>query len=133
MDQCPKQHYIPIYLIVVGSFSIFQQLLNVCARFMKRNDNESSSRHLSCACCRCFRSVINLFVFMWFIAGNIWIYSAYQPNFTDRSSPDFCHKTLYLFAFWMTTSVYIVLALSCCCMGCLACCSACCTVFREQR
>lgn len=42
--------------------------------------------------------------------GNVWIYSIYQPNYNKNTSVDpYCNKTLYLFAFWTTTLVYILL------------------------
>ena len=55
-----------------------------------------------------FRGLTKLFPFAWFVAGNVWIYSNYEPNYTDPSSPDFCNKKLYLFAFWVTNSYYIL-------------------------
>ena len=45
--------------------------------------------------------------------GNVWIYSIYQPNYNSLTSDvdPYCHKTLYLFAFWTTTLLYILLGL----------------------
>ena len=40
--------------------------------------------------------------------GKVYIYKNYEPNYTDPSSSDFCHKTLYLFAFCVTNSCYIL-------------------------
>ena len=41
-------------------------------------------------------------------AGNVWIYSIYQPNYNPSAGPH-CDKTLYLFAFWITSLVYILI------------------------
>lgn len=51
--------------------------------------------------------------------GNVWIYSIYQPNYNKNTTSvdPYCDKTLYLFAFWTTTLVYILLGLFLLC-GC---------------
>lgn len=51
-------------------------------------------------------SLINCFMLCWFFIGSYWIYSIYQPNYGKD-----CDKTLYLFAFWLVTSVYLAAAL----------------------
>jgi hypothetical protein len=43
-----------------------------------------------------------------FFAGSVWVYKEYEPNY-DPSRGKYCNRTLYLFAFWLITSVYIVL------------------------
>ena len=48
------------------------------------------------------------FIISFVCDGNVYIYKNYEPNYTDPSSSDFCHKTLYLFAFWVTNSCYIL-------------------------
>lgn len=56
--------------------------------------------------------------------GNVWIYSIYEPNYNKNatSAEPYCDKTLYLFAFWTTTLVYILLGVflvgSCCVLVC---------------
>ena len=105
---------IPIYLIVAASAGLF----NTCcasALIYQSGDDKQTLNPLS--------GLIQLFQFAWFITGNVWIYSIYEPNYTDPSSPDFCNKTLYLFAFWVTNSYYILFGVvlgivKCCtCMG----------------
>ncbi|XP_041635830.1 transmembrane protein 272-like [Cheilinus undulatus] len=108
LDDCPRQRYIPIYLIVVGVFGLVLTVLSClpCAREPKEGPPSPLSR-----VCTIWNSLTSFFLFCWFIAGNVWIYSIYQPNYkkntTDISS--YCNKTLYLFAFWTTTLVYILL------------------------
>ena len=36
-DDCPIQKYIPIYLIVAGSFGVFRNLISLCSRGTKRH------------------------------------------------------------------------------------------------
>nr|XP_015196236.1 PREDICTED: uncharacterized protein LOC107076615 isoform X3 [Lepisosteus oculatus]XP_015196237.1 PREDICTED: uncharacterized protein LOC107076615 isoform X3 [Lepisosteus oculatus]XP_015196238.1 PREDICTED: uncharacterized protein LOC107076615 isoform X3 [Lepisosteus oculatus] len=108
LHDCPSQRYIPIYLLVTGVFSVVLSLLS-CLPCAKEEEEGGSSSMLS-SLCTTWNSLTSLFLFCWFIAGNVWIYSIYQPNYT-RGEPDFCNKTLYLFAFWATTLVYIFLGL----------------------
>ncbi|XP_038588475.1 transmembrane protein 272-like [Micropterus salmoides] len=101
MNDCPRQPFIPIYLLLIGVCSIIERwCLNKCNTLLYR--------------------VFSFFVFIWFIAGNVGIYSIYEPNYnknTTQVSP-YCNKTLYLFAFWTNNLTYIllgVLFLSWCC------------------
>ncbi|XP_056156615.1 transmembrane protein 272-like [Lampris incognitus] len=121
LDECPRQHYIPIYLIVMG---IFGMLLTVqsclpCAQEPKDGTTNPISHY-----CIAWNSLTSLFLFCWFITGNVWIYSIYKPNFnqTTTNLDPYCNKTLYLFAFWTTTLVYIFLGLfllfGSCVLGC---------------
>lgn len=48
-------------------------------------------------------SLINCFMLCWFFIGSYWIYSIYEPEYGKD-----CDKTLYLFAFWIITSVYLI-------------------------
>ena len=92
---------IPIYLIIGGSFG----LSSICCLGEAKHTccgNETTANPLVA------NSLMQLFLFAWFIAGNVWIYKNYEPNYADPSSPDFCHKTLYLFAFWVTNSRHIL-------------------------
>jgi len=63
--------------------------------------------------------MVQLFMFAWFVCGSVWIYTNYQPNYADPESADYCNKTLYLFAFWVTTSYHIVsgVVLTCFCVA----------------
>ncbi|XP_054457879.1 transmembrane protein 272-like [Anoplopoma fimbria] len=108
-NDCPKQPYIPIYLMVMGVVSLVLTVLSLlpcCARF------EIQSMAWSC--------LVALFFFCWFTAGNVWIYSIYEPSYnqTASSMDTYCNKTLYLFAFWTTNLFYILLGfmilMSCC-------------------
>ncbi|XP_041482731.1 transmembrane protein 272-like [Lytechinus variegatus] len=128
IDDCPVEYLIPIYLITMGAAYIVKSLIDLKGRFQKSrlpkeeqadfkpNKVESGLSHL-----------LGTFCFAFFIAGNVWIYSNYKPNTSDSSSDDYCHPTLYYFAFWVTTVCYIIAGLFCfcgCCIGCMASCCA---------
>ncbi|CAI5668935.1 unnamed protein product [Oreochromis niloticus] len=104
LHDCPRQPFIPIYLLVIGVVTLLFSILQ-CRRI----------RWSACSC------LVSLFVFCWFIAGNVWIYSVYEPSYNKTASPDmYCNKTLYLFAFWTMNLNYILLGflLFCPCCSC---------------
>ncbi|XP_066578735.1 transmembrane protein 272 [Amia ocellicauda] len=123
LHDCPRQRYIPIYLVVSGVFTVALSLL-ACLPCTK-NEEEGGTGGLLGNVCTTWTSLASLFLFCWFITGNVWIYSIYQPNYTPGAA-DFCNKTLYLFAFWTTTLVYILLGVllvgGCCALLCVCIC-----------
>ncbi|XP_061103809.1 transmembrane protein 272-like [Conger conger] len=122
LDKCPVQPYIPIYVLVSGVFTMVLSLLSClpCARESEEPQNPLSS------ICTAWNSLMILFLFCWFIAGNVWIYSVYAPSYDPNDLTQYCHKTLYLFAFWLTTLVYILVGVllvgGCCALLCMAVC-----------
>lgn len=121
-DRCPAERYIPIYLIVLGSFGILRNLVGLYSQIKIRSSNgdgEDDGHKAKSS----FEHCISCFLVIWFIAGNVWIYSIYEPEYMDTSSLDYCDKGLYLFAFWLTTASYIVIGLMCFCMCCVAFCA----------
>ncbi|KAM9836925.1 transmembrane protein 272 [Aulostomus maculatus] len=121
LDECPAQKYIPIYLMVVGVFGLVLTILSClpCAQEPKDGTTNPLSR-----VCAIWNSLTSFFLFCWFIAGNVWIYSIYEPDYNKNTTNVdlYCNKTLYLFAFWTTTLVYILLLLflfvGCCVLVC---------------
>ncbi|XP_070711102.1 transmembrane protein 272-like [Pempheris klunzingeri] len=108
-NDCPRQPYIPVYLLVSGAVPLLLGLLNILPC------TAGFGNH-----CKAWSSLVSLFFFCWFIAGNVWIYSIYEPNYnkTTTSIDTYCDKTLYLFAFWTTNMTYILLGLMLFCMCC---------------
>ena len=108
-DECPVENMIPIYLIVGGSAGLLSIFCACAVESVEYREARSPSQsvspywHVIKHLCRLLLPLL----FAWFIAGNVWIYKNYEPNYTDPESPYFCHKTLYLFAFWVITSYYI--------------------------
>ncbi|KAG8181408.1 hypothetical protein JTE90_023571 [Oedothorax gibbosus] len=107
LDECPVQPYIPIYLVVGGSFGIFYNFISSCCQSDKRS---------------CFDDIMSLFLFVWFILGCVWVYSVKHVEFYVTTDPDYCHKTCYNFAFWLLNVTFILLGAL---LG-LACCAGCC-------
>ena len=120
-NQCPVEDKIPIYLIVAGAIGVFRNLISLGQR-AKQSDNQDEEEEKKK---RPVESILDCFLFVWFICGNVWIYQNYvDVNYVDVSDPKYCHKTLYLFAFWITTSTYILVGVLCCCVCCVGICAA---------
>ncbi len=66
-DDCPKEKYIPIYLIVGGTFGVLKNLGNVCQRLRNRKEQQDEEN----AKTNPFDSLLNCFLAAWFIAGKI--------------------------------------------------------------
>ncbi|TRY85542.1 hypothetical protein DNTS_026899 [Danionella cerebrum] len=123
LKDCPQQHYIPLFVLISGVFSVCLALLSClpCA-----SDQEGGNKGLSLFC-SLWNVLVSAFLFCWVISGSVWIYSIYPPNY-NNTVPDvpYCNKTLYLFAFWTTTVGYILLALALVLSFCFCICSCIC-------
>uniref|UniRef100_A0A7N6AVB0 Uncharacterized protein n=2 Tax=Anabas testudineus TaxID=64144 RepID=A0A7N6AVB0_ANATE len=124
LHDCPRQYLIPIFLIVAGVVGFVLSVLSCLPCTQETNNDSTNSSPLS-RICIIWNSLTSLFLSCWFIAGSVWIYSIYEPNYNKNTTnvDPYCNKTLYLFAFWITTLVYILLGLSllcgCCGLFCL--------------
>ncbi|XP_078525680.1 transmembrane protein 272-like isoform X2 [Lissotriton helveticus] len=108
---CPAQYLITYYLIISGVTSL---LLLILSFFL--HGNGAWFYYLYTV----FKVIFGLFQLAFFIAGNVWIYSIYAPNYTDPTAANYCHKVLYLYAFWITNVAYILLGLSLCIACCMS-------------
>ncbi|XP_034425127.1 uncharacterized protein LOC117752076 isoform X2 [Hippoglossus hippoglossus] len=70
LDDCPVQHYIPIYLIVSGVFGLMLALLS-CLPFSQKPE-DGTTNPLSTACIT-WNSLTSCFLFCWFIAGELQV------------------------------------------------------------
>lgn len=120
LKECPREHYIPIFLVVMGVFSLILALLSClpCTQ-AKEGSNNALNRF-----CTAWTSLVSAFVFCWFIAGNVWVYRIYEPIYVKNATTVdvYCNKTVYLFAFWTITLVYILVGAflvgGCCVLVC---------------
>ncbi|XP_022335581.1 transmembrane protein 272-like [Crassostrea virginica] len=127
LDDCPLEKYIPIYLVVSGSVGLFYNIFGIiksacCKKSSEQMQGEEEGPAAKLG--TCMSSLLSCFMSAWFIAGNVWVYSNYDDISTNAASANYCHPTAYYFAFWVITSVYIIIGLvillSCCC--CVALC-----------
>lgn len=127
MYQCPQGEYIPVYLIVggniyltnqqwplyhapkliifLGLLGVLKQLLHLSVRVRKTPEEMAAERMRHTPA----HTLLDCFMLGWFIIGSVWVYELYEPNY-DPSQGLYCNRTLYLFAYWLITSVYICLA-----------------------
>lgn len=102
---CPQGEYIPVYLLVGGGFGVLKQLLHLSTRVRSREEQALERLRQSPT-----QTLINCFMLGWFIIGSFWIYRIYEPNY-DPAMGKYCNKSLYLFTFWLITSVYMTLGI----------------------
>ena len=130
-DKCKIQSKIPIYLIVFGIFGILRNILCMVDKSQDRmRGDEASATGDESGKCKSCSSLIDLFLFIWFICGNIWVYGTSEPDFNQPNSSGYCDKTVFLFAFWLNTSLYILFGAFCACCCFLGCCIA---VFSDSN
>jgi len=143
-DDCPVEPFIPIYLIIGGAIGILKTIIEIIRRVTQNGDIFSSEEKEETTSAGVpqqtddrsiawvfFDGIISLFLFSWFIAGNIWVYSKYKPNFVAPTHEplNYCNKTLYMFAFWVITASYLILGMICFCTCCLGLCASCTALF----
>ncbi|XP_022326488.2 transmembrane protein 272-like isoform X2 [Crassostrea virginica] len=129
LNKCTLERMIPIYLVVSGAVGIVYNVFGILRKMGKSRNEEGESEDrpgVFTSICNC---VFGCFLFAWFIAGNVWIYSNYDHWSRDPMNAYYCHPTCYLFAFWTTTLVYILTGATIvfgCCSACIAACCSCC-------
>ncbi|XP_072376403.1 transmembrane protein 272-like isoform X1 [Diabrotica undecimpunctata] len=111
LHDCPQGEYIPVYLLVGGIFGVVKQLLHLSAR-VRQTEEERQEENLRQSPTQ---TLLNCFMLGWFIIGSVWVYKEYEPNY-DSSRGKYCNQNLYLFAFWLITSVYILLGVITVCL-----------------
>ncbi|TRZ03586.1 hypothetical protein DNTS_013500 [Danionella cerebrum] len=68
LNECPKQPYIPVYLLVSGVFSLLLGLLSCLPCTQEPEDGVQTPLSRLCTA---WNSLVSLFLFCWFIAGKI--------------------------------------------------------------
>lgn len=63
-------------------------------------------------------SLLNCVLFGWFIAGCVIVFRNYEPDFENSASVRYCHRTVYMYTFWLITSALISFGLF---IGCICC------------
>ncbi|CAF0797841.1 unnamed protein product [Adineta ricciae] len=122
LGQCPVEPNIPVYLIVTGACGLASILLTIMIvlSFILVLKRQTAATAVTAACIigcvLIFLFVMSLFLFAWFIAGNVWIFGVHKKvDLDNSSSPNYCQRTLYQFAFAMLIISYVMCGISCCC------------------
>ncbi|XP_072255496.1 transmembrane protein 272-like [Pyxicephalus adspersus] len=102
---CPGQYLIPYYLIISGAAGI----LFLCLTCLPCGDGrEPPTTSLPTLCAQ---GLMILFMFAFFITGNVWIYSLYNEPWDSPTDPKRCNRVLFLYAFWITNVSYMFIAI----------------------
>ncbi|CAF0849428.1 unnamed protein product [Rotaria sp. Silwood1] len=128
-DQCPMNPNIPIYLIVTGACGMASIVLVLVINggfiwCIKRNSIAVTFAMLCLTIIiGLFILLMSLFLFAWFIVGNVWIFGAKKDVQYDNplSFTNYCHRTLYEFAFAILIITWIMPVVCCiyhCIRGC---------------
>ncbi|XP_055895235.1 transmembrane protein 272-like [Biomphalaria glabrata] len=124
-DDCPAEQMIPIYLIVAGCFHVVGEILSII-QFCRKTPEDTEAQEKYTNHITCTISTLNCFNLSWFIAGCVFIYRAKEyVQFTDKNAPNFCHEILYMFAFWITNSSFVIVGVVICFAGCIGCIAVC--------
>lgn len=102
LKDCPTEPLIPIYLIVAGAVMV----LTGCCSTSQADEQNRAKRRVNVA-----GILFNIFNLAWFIFGSVVVFRAYKPSF-DEKSENYCHKTVYLFAFVILVIEYAFVCLS---------------------
>ena len=126
---------IPIWLIVFGTVSLLQTVVNLCKRCCQcllkdaEDDDDDDNAATKCiSCCGCsIESFLIAFLFVWLIAGSVWVFGAFSEyQAPDAGCTDCCHTVPYLFSFVVLILIYslggLVCLVMCCCFCCVAIC-----------
>eukprot|EP00064_Thunnus_orientalis_P020734 superscaffoldBa00005874_g20879 len=96
-NDCPQQPNIPNYLLGMALIPLI--MVQFVTFPCERDAPQPYQRPGVLKACLHFLAAVS--IPMWILAGDIWIFSIYQPNY-DPAAADglYCNKTLYTFAFW---------------------------------
>ncbi|XP_069141643.1 transmembrane protein 272-like [Argopecten irradians] len=129
LHDCPAERLIPIYLIVAGTFGTLKGIGLMGQSCKSRKDEQDGNQAEKKQATNPFDSLLNLFLFAWFICGNVWVYGLKDKWVSSPvTAGNYCHPTLYYFSFWIITSTYILMGVGCL-VGCIiigiVCCVSC--------
>ena len=74
LHDCPVQHLIPIYLVVVGSvgvFLIFFQIIRSICWYIRVDEGYDEHECLPSVTTKICSALVTCFLFVWFIAGQL--------------------------------------------------------------
>lgn len=110
VDDCNIEPNIPVYLIVSGVMGTLQHIITIWTRYVPKDSQGKLKVYRRY--CSSLNGIFHLFLTIWFIVGCVWVYGAHsEVEFKDPEKPEYCHKTLYYFSFWILNLSFIFLGL----------------------
>ncbi|KAI1898814.1 hypothetical protein AGOR_G00076230 [Albula goreensis] len=83
LHDCPKQPNIPIYLVVGGVVCLL-----ICILSFFSSGQQDLCKGALCSACK---FILYLFGFCWFIAGSVWVYTIFPPNYESPHQEDYSY------------------------------------------
>lgn len=113
-DQCSIESRIPLFLVVQGVAGISLLAVHLFATIWILFI--IIFKYQVIALVAGSAMVILMFWFVWFIVGNVWVFSvATRVQFTDPTTTNsYCHRSVYRAAFWILIAQYFVSLYFCC-------------------
>lgn len=84
---CPVEQFIPVYLIVGGTFGVLKNLLSFFSRLKKNDSEQERLIH------RSRDSILNCFLIAWFITGTFY-FSHFKVLFSKKATFSLCQSVL---------------------------------------
>jgi hypothetical protein len=130
--------------VTIFKIDLFIKVLMILCFFKKHSTGATFCVICILVVITIFTVILSLFLSVWFIVvsednifllsffsfhsewkGNVWIFQVKSTvNLNDSTSSNYCHPTLYNFAFWILISSYIVAFVSSCLPCCIGFCCA---------
>lgn len=108
LDVCPREKYIPIFVLVEGVLGIIKSISSMIQRCLNRNQEKTEKTEKEFCKISCFDYILLLIYFAWFIAGNVWIFRIYNDfDEKNKNSKDYCDPLVYKSAFWSVIGGYV--------------------------
>ncbi|CAF0787737.1 unnamed protein product [Adineta ricciae] len=135
LNECPVNKNIPLYMITAGACGLTIVILIVlssaCTLCRTMSDARRSIHGFmicTIALVRGMQGVLTIFLIIWFFFGNFWVFSVRYRVQTERPNDanNYCHPTLYWFAYWILIFTYIYAVFTYCLKFCINffCCGA---------
>ncbi|XP_076362803.1 uncharacterized protein LOC143253219 isoform X2 [Tachypleus tridentatus] len=106
-NNCPVQPCIPAYMITSGCLGVVGVWIGITRQVMEKRGKKRIVVFI-----HKFILVSSVFIILpWYVVGCVWLYHTYEPEYEDKSSPDYCHKSLYLFAFFFQSILFMFICL----------------------
>ncbi|KAI1286687.1 hypothetical protein HDE_10702 [Halotydeus destructor] len=102
LHSCPAIKSIPSLLIMIGALTSFCNLLNLIDHFL---GSKLLDQQLRSVLVVLTNICVNGMVMIMFTFLCIWIYGHPEPDQQNPESPEYCDSAVYLFAYWLSTTV----------------------------
>jgi hypothetical protein len=137
-ENCQVQTMIPVWLIVMGAGSLIIAFIKIIGNIIMLIKKRSNAEAQEPVLLNCFSFCGTIFLLVWFILGNVWVYSKWNTVRYDKylDPNNYCDKITYLLAFWSITISYVFIALACaccCCVLAIACGGLCCAAAISKK